>query len=389
VFRVLYMVVGGLILLFFGSLAWNRSLQGKVQERTRELRESEATLRESEERYRSLYSTTNEGVALHEVLYDESGEAADYRILDINPAFEFIIGIKREDVIGAKASELYGTGEAPYLKIYAKVAASGEPVTFETTFEPLAKSFKISVFSPAVGRFATLFADITDRKQAEEALQRRAEELAVLNALNQRVSASLSLDQVGKSAIEGIVNSTHPDLALIFLREGDRLFLKWAAPDNSKFIHEETHVHCIGECLCGLAVTERKPIYSVNIYIDPRCTWNECKKAGAHSLAAFPLRSGDHIIGVFGLASGTERIFEDQAAFLETLSSQISIGLQNALLHEELKSHAARLDVRVSERTDELEKKNRDLERFNKLFVDRELRMAELKKEIKKLREEA
>ena len=41
----------------------------------------------------------------------------------------------------------------------------------------------------------------------------------------------------------------------------------------------------------------------------------------------------------------------------------------------------------MAERTAELEKKTRELERFNRLFVDRELRMVELKQEIKKLRE--
>jgi hypothetical protein len=46
------------------------------------------------------------------------------------------------------------------------------------------------------------------------------------------------------------------------------------------------------------------------------------------------------------------------------------------------------LEHRVRVRTAELEKKTRDLERFNKLFVDRELHMVELKKRIKTLEKE-
>jgi len=129
-------------------------------------------VRESGNKYRSLYSSMNEGMALHEIIYDESGEATDYRILDVNPAYEHLTGIKREDVIGARASELYGMEGAPYLETYAKVTASKKPVYFETYFESIAKHFKISVFSPADGKFVTLFADITERKKAEEELIR-------------------------------------------------------------------------------------------------------------------------------------------------------------------------------------------------------------------------
>jgi PAS domain S-box-containing protein len=145
-----------------------------------ERKKAEEALRESEERYHSLYSATNEGVALHELIYNKSGEPIDYRILDVNPAYESILGLKREEVVGAKASDLYGTGEAPYLEIYKKVAVSGESFTFEDNFEPMAKHFKISVFSPAKGKFATLFADITERKRAEERLLQSEERFKVL-----------------------------------------------------------------------------------------------------------------------------------------------------------------------------------------------------------------
>ena len=65
---------------------------------------AEAALQESEERYRGLFESMNEGFALHELLYDESGEPCDYRFLDVNPAFERLTGLKRQDVVGRTVS---------------------------------------------------------------------------------------------------------------------------------------------------------------------------------------------------------------------------------------------------------------------------------------------
>jgi PAS domain S-box-containing protein len=99
----------------------------------------------------------------------------DYIILDVNPAYEAIIGLAREKVVGAKASKAYGTGEPPYLEVYAEVAAVGAPTSFETYFAPLEKHFSISVFSPGRNKFATVFEDITARRRAEEILKREHE----------------------------------------------------------------------------------------------------------------------------------------------------------------------------------------------------------------------
>ena len=53
----------------------------------------------------------------------------------------------------------------------------------------------------------------------------------------------------------------------------------------------------------------------------------------------------------------------------------------------ELEKHHRHLEALVKARTAELETKNAELQRFNKLFVDRELRMAEFKEVIKTLKE--
>ena len=101
------------------------------------LRSINKKLKESEEKFRSLYTTMAEGVAFHEIIYDKSGVATDYRVIDVNPSYEKILGIPKEKAIGKAASDLYGTGEPPYLEDYAKVAQSGESTTFQTYFAPL------------------------------------------------------------------------------------------------------------------------------------------------------------------------------------------------------------------------------------------------------------
>ncbi|MHB9156216.1 MAG: HD domain-containing phosphohydrolase [Endomicrobiales bacterium] len=149
-----------------GDFAGYRGIDRDITGRKR----AEEALRESEHKFESLFLAVNEGVALHEMICDASGKAVDYRLLDVNPAYEAFTGIPRDRALGKRASELYGTGEAPYLDVYAEVAATGRPVSFETYFPPLRRHYRISVFSPERGRFATLFFDISDRKEAEAAL---------------------------------------------------------------------------------------------------------------------------------------------------------------------------------------------------------------------------
>ncbi len=134
-------------------------------------------LNESEKKFRSLYASMTEGVAVHDIIPDEKGKASDYRLVEVNPAFSEITGIPQEKAVGALASVLYGAGVPPYLDIYARVAESGIAEEFNTAYAPMGKIFHISVFSPAKNRFATVFSDITEQKRAEEALRKEHSEL--------------------------------------------------------------------------------------------------------------------------------------------------------------------------------------------------------------------
>ena len=139
------------------------------------------------------------------------------------------------------------------------------------------------------------------------------------------------------SALRELLNAVKTDVAFLFLREGERLELAGVAPESGRERLGQIPEHRVGECMCGLAVRQGQPLYSRDIFSDVRCTWEECKKAGFRSFAALPLRAGDEIIGVIGLASATERDFEQQAGFLETLANAVSASLQNARLFAKTK----------------------------------------------------
>lgn len=96
-------------------------------------RDAQKTLAESEARYRSLFESTNDGICLHELVYDPEGKAVDYRILEVNQKYESILGIPKITAVGSLASQLYGATQAPYLDIYTQLAQTGQPTRLRPT----------------------------------------------------------------------------------------------------------------------------------------------------------------------------------------------------------------------------------------------------------------
>ncbi|MFH1278199.1 MAG: response regulator [Candidatus Eisenbacteria bacterium] len=164
-------------------------------------------IRSSEELYRNLFQSMTEGVALHELVKNGEGKVVDYRILEVNPAYEKIIGLERDDVVGRVASEVYGTGEAPYLDVYENVVKTREGCRFETYFEPYSIHFGISVFSPAPGRFATVFEDIGEQKRSLESLVEANAKLEAERERANRMAREAEQASVAKS--EFLANMSH------------------------------------------------------------------------------------------------------------------------------------------------------------------------------------
>ena len=147
----------------------------------------------AEQNYKTLFSEMLDGFALHEVIFDSSGIPADYRFLNINPAFERMTGLKAEDIVGRTVLDIMPDTERYWIETYGKVAVTGEPVFFENYSAAIGKYFKVTAFRPAVGQFVCIFSDITDRKKAEdEAAKQLAEKEILLREVHHRVKNNIA-----------------------------------------------------------------------------------------------------------------------------------------------------------------------------------------------------
>ncbi|HVM59962.1 MAG TPA: PAS domain S-box protein [Verrucomicrobiae bacterium] len=127
-------------------------------------------LRLSEERYRNLFGTMQEGFALCEIICDADGKPCDYRYLEVNAAFETILGIPPDRVLGKTAREVFPDIEDYWIATYGEVALTGKPVRFENYRRALNKHLLVTAYCPKPGQFAAIFWDNTQHKQMLEAL---------------------------------------------------------------------------------------------------------------------------------------------------------------------------------------------------------------------------
>jgi PAS domain S-box-containing protein len=102
-----------------------------------ERKRAELELRESEQNYRMLFESIDEGFCTIEVLFDQNEKPVDYRFLQISPSFERQTGIK--NAAGRRMREIAPQHEEHWFEIYGRIALTGEPMRFENEAKQLGR----------------------------------------------------------------------------------------------------------------------------------------------------------------------------------------------------------------------------------------------------------
>lgn len=138
---------------------------------------SKEALQKSEEKYRTLFESMDEGYILCEVIFDENENPVDIRYLEANPAAVRMTGT---ELVGKTTRQLDPGYEQHWFDTWGRVAKTGVPERHEYFSGPLKVWYNFYVFKVGEtndNRVAAIYEDITERKNQE----RRQEFLLKLN----------------------------------------------------------------------------------------------------------------------------------------------------------------------------------------------------------------
>jgi diguanylate cyclase (GGDEF)-like protein/PAS domain S-box-containing protein len=136
---------------------------------------AEKELELSEKKFKSLYNSLLSGYTLRRIIYDENRNPYDYMYLEANPAYLFLMGHTRDEVIGKTYRELYSVNDKGWLHTFHKVAVTGEPLEYEGYAEAVDRYLKVSVFKVSDDEIGVITVDTTEERKLERALKEERE----------------------------------------------------------------------------------------------------------------------------------------------------------------------------------------------------------------------
>lgn len=311
-------------------------------------------LRESEDKFTKIFRSSPDPIRITTV--------NEGRYVEVNESFSDLSGYSRDEVIGKTSNDL---------KIWVKpedrerfrhlLEAEGVVRNLELEYRAKSGEIRISLLSAEIididgeACILSVTKDITERKRAEEALQKQAQKEQAFNRVIQAIRSSLDLETIFSTAAVEIAQ---------FLQV-DRVEIMRYLPDRKIWLNvADYHQHSELPNAAGLEIPdEPNPIaaqlkqFQV-VRINDICTWeDEITRQFAQAYPGVwlivPLHFGDQILGALSL-SKTQLPYVWNGSEMElvgAVADQLAIAIHQSQLYQQVQQLNTNLETLVQDRT--------------------------------------
>jgi signal transduction histidine kinase/DNA-binding response OmpR family regulator len=260
------------------------------------------------------------------------------RVAPTNPSRLFL---PPEDMIGKKITDVLPPNlHKPFMDAIRGALETGETTKIEY---PLELGRQVYWFDATISQLNEdqvfwVARDITERKLAEDVLQRRNTYLAASSEIGRLVTSTLDLNTIFTRTVNLVSDRLGFYFAAIYQvdEEGFHAILREGTGGAGESMKLQKHRIAVGsQTIIGQAAETGELMLANDVQNEPLHQPNPLL-LDTMSEVAIPLKVGGRVLGVIDIQSTQEQAFTpDDLSVLQSLADQVAVAINNATLYDE------------------------------------------------------
>ncbi|KMO16002.1 GAF domain-containing protein [Methylobacterium platani] len=281
--------------------------------------------------WRGLFDRLSEGFVVGEVIRDAAGHVADWRYVEVNPAWGELIGIDPSTVAGRTVREVIPDIENEWVSEVADVVATGRTANFTRRIGTLGRWYEGRAFALDGDRFGIIFLEVTARVEAD------ARRLALLS-LGDRLRDLATVGEMTRAAAEIVGRTLGATRAGFGRIEGDVEAIEvepdWTAPGIPS-IAGRHRFDDYGDIRAHLRRGDALVIDDVATDPRTRDDPGPMRAIDVGALVNMPVRERGRTVAVFIVHDVQARIWTpEELSFLRNVADRLEVGVARVRAEE-------------------------------------------------------